>query len=128
MEENEKRKAENITLRQLKANLRCLSDMEAPEGLKNRLLRAIPHCKAEPSVENKFKWLLQVRDFGTTAVAALLIFIFMLVLNYGLSVPSQTLATEVNDISLCYTAWDSKIFLYDEGNTCVEKFLPDELR
>ena len=120
MKESDKHKAENITLRQLKKKLRCLCDLEVPDGLKSRLLGAIPYSKTKPALEYKFKWFLQIRDFGASAAAALLIFVLILVLNYGLSVPSQTLAAEVNDISLCYTVWDRTIFLYDEGNTCVE--------
>ncbi|MHC4423981.1 MAG: hypothetical protein ACYSWR_04865, partial [Planctomycetota bacterium] len=54
-----------------------------------------------------------------TAAAAVLILALMLTVNYGLSEPSQTLSTQLTDMSLLHTGWELRPLLSDQ-NALVE--------
>ena len=128
MTENQEQKWEDMRLKSLEAELRCLAEVEVPETLEDRLLSAIPDMAAEVTREHHVKWHAGAWDFGATATAAVLILALMFMVNYGLSMPQKTLITELNDTSLCYTRWDQNNFLYDQNNACVEKTLSYELK
>ena len=127
MKENRKQKGKEITLRSLKAKLRCLSQVEAPKTLEGKLLEAIVDRKRQTGAERLPGFHRRTWDFGASAAAAILIFALMLVVNYGLSVPSQMLATELDDVSLCYARYDHNNLLYDQNYGSVENSLPANL-
>jgi hypothetical protein len=121
MTNNKEHGWEDMTLRSLEAELRRLPELEAPPALKAGLLAGIPagHRQAQA------KWRYGRWDFGVTAAAAVLIFASLFLVNYGLSMPPQTLLTGFNDTSLCGTLWDQG--LYDQ-NSCLEKSSLYELK
>ena len=128
MTENQEQKWENMRLKSLEAELRCLPEVEVPETLEGRLLAAIPDRAEKVAREHQIKWHVGAWDFGTTATAAVLILALMFMVNYGLSMPPKMLMTELNDTSLCYTRWDQNSFLYDQNNACLANTLPYELK
>lgn len=119
---NQEHKRKGVTLKSLAAELRCLREVEVPQILKAKLLAAIPGGEAKiiRGYEVKEHW--RVRNFGAAVAAVMLIFALMLVVNYSLSVPSQTF-TELEDTSLCYKIWNQSSFLFDQNNTYVDKSL-----
>lgn len=123
-----KQKRKGMTLKSLEARLRCLSQVEVPETLKAKLFAAIPEREQKATPQYQVPCRRRVWRFGAAAAAAVLIFGLLFSINYGLSVPSQVLFTELNDTSLCYTRWNQSNFLYDQNNTCIEKSLPFDLK
>ena len=108
---------QDVSRHSLEARLRSLADVEPPETLKARLLTAIPartHRTHPPG------WYPKAWDFGVTAAAAVLIIALMLMVNYGLSVPSQ--AQLFADTDLDYPGWDQTFFSPDQNNAGAEKF------
>jgi len=126
MTENQEQKSKDMTLKSLEAELQRLPEVEVPEALEAKLLAAIPDSRAKAAPGHQLQWH-RAWDFGVTAAAAVLIFALMFLVNYGLSIPSQTSITEF-DTSLCYTRWDQNNFLYDQNNTYLGKSLPHELK
>lgn len=126
MTENQEQKSKDMTLKSLEKKLRRLPEIEVPEALEARLLAAIPDRRTKGKQAQQLQWR-RAWDFGVTAAAAVLIFALMFLVNYGLSIPSQTSIAEF-DTSLCYTSWDQNNFLYDQNNTYLEKSLPHELK
>ncbi|MHC4528313.1 MAG: hypothetical protein ACYS29_10580 [Planctomycetota bacterium] len=118
MKNNQERKWQDLTLKSLKAELRRLADVQVPHTLEARLLAGIPKSKAQDApvhrIERHTAW-----DFGVTAAAAVLIVALMLTVNYGLSVPSQMLLTDLRDTSLVYARWDQNNLFYDQNNTLI---------
>ncbi|MHC4498019.1 MAG: hypothetical protein ACYS21_02765 [Planctomycetota bacterium] len=125
MTDNKDHRGKDMTLRSLKAELRRLPEVEAPQGLKARLLAAIPAGGQDFSSEPQAKWHYRRWDFGVSAAAAVLILASLFMVNYGLSMPPQVLLTGFTDTSLGGTLWDQR--LYDQ-NSCLEKSLPYELK
>ena len=121
-----KQKRKDMTLKSLEARLHCLSQVEVPKTLKDRLFAAIPDREQRAALQSQIHYRRRAWSFG--AAAAVLIFALMVLINYGLSVPSQMLLTELNDTSLCSTRWDHSNFLYDQNNACIEKPLSFDLR
>jgi hypothetical protein len=119
MTDNKRQKWEDVTLKSLKAELRRLADVKIPEALKARLFAAIPNAKTAVIQHAQVQNHPRAWDFGITAVAAVLIFALMLMVNYGLSVPSQMLKTEFHDTSLYPARLDQNNFLYDQNNTLI---------
>ncbi len=126
MARNQEKKSKHITQNSLAEDLRRLPEIEVPETLEARLLDAIPVRGENLTRAYQLRWY-RTWDFGVTAAAAVLIFALMFLVNYGLSIPSQTSITEF-DTSLCYTSWDQNNFLYDQNNTYLEKSVPYELK
>lgn len=121
MAQNKEQKWEDITLKSLKAELRGLPEVEVPETLKAKLLAGIPGMRQKlSSIEHQLKWHLRARDCVATVSAAVLILALMLLVNYGLSTPSQIPLTELSDMSLSYTGWDQNSFWYDQNNSLIE--------
>ena len=110
----------------LEAQLRCLSQVEVSETLKARLFAAIPDREQKAALQGQVHYRRRAWSLGVAA--AVLIFALMFLINYGLSVPSQTLFTELNDTSLCCTRWDQNNFLYDQNNAGIEQSLPFDLK
>jgi len=115
MTQNHEKKSKDMTLKSIKAELRRFSELKAPETLKARLLAAIPDKQAKVAQEYQVQYY-RAWDFGVTAVAAVLIFALMFMLNYGLSVPTQILLTDINDTSLVYPKWDQHYLPYDHNS------------
>ncbi|MHC4619235.1 MAG: hypothetical protein ACYTEQ_15935 [Planctomycetota bacterium] len=126
MKPNRERKWKKLKPKSLEEKLRRLPDVDVPQRLKARLLAAIPVGKDTPSREVQFRWFPRAWDFGVTAAAAVMIIASLLLVNYGLSVPSQTLLTEFDDTSLCYPRWDQNDFLFGQNSTYVQKILHGE--
>jgi hypothetical protein len=125
MTDNKEHRGKGMTLRSLKAELRRLPEVEAPRGLRARLLAAIPAGREGLASEPQAKGHYRRWDFGVSAAAAVLILASLFMVNYGLSVPTQVLLTGFTDTSLGGTLWDQG--LYDQ-NSCLEKSLPHELK
>ena len=126
MAHNQEQKSKDMTLKSLEAEFRRLPEVEVPETLEAKLLAAIPDSRAKAAPGHQLQWH-RAWDFGVSAAAAVLIFALMFLVNYGLSIPSQTSIAEF-DTSLCYTRWDQNNFLYDQNNTYLEKSVPYELK
>ncbi|MHC4623774.1 MAG: hypothetical protein ACYS4W_07710 [Planctomycetota bacterium] len=126
MKGNEEHRDTDLTLKSLEARLCRLPEVDVPERLKARLLEAIPVDKEHVTQQRPIGWFLRVWDFGVTAAAAVLIIASLLLVNYGLSVPSQTLLTEFDDTSLCYPRSDQNDFLFSQSGGCIEKVLYGE--
>lgn len=120
MTENQKHKWNDMSLKSLEAQLRHLPEVKFPEKLKTKLLAAIPNRQQKVSIGHQFKWYLSARDLGATAAAAIFILVLMLLINYGLPNPSQTLLTELNDTSLWCTTWEQNNFPYDQNYTLIK--------
>lgn len=127
MTKNREQKFKDMTVKSLEGQLRSLPDVEAPETLKGKLLAAVPRSDADVTQEYQVQWRPRAWDFGATAVAAVLIFALMFMVNYGLSVPSQASLAGFSDTSLVCPRWDQNNFLDDQNNACIEKSLPREL-
>ena len=128
MTQDKKQKCKDMTLKSLETQLCSLAKVKVPETLEAKLLAAIPDSGPKITRYYQVKRHQRIQDFGAIAVAAVLIFALMFMINYGLSIPSQMLSAELNDTSLCYTRWEQNNFLYDQNNTCIEKFIPGELK
>jgi hypothetical protein len=126
MAENQEKRWKHITQKSLAALLRRLPEVAVPEALKDKLLTAIPDRQQEVARGHPRQWA-RARDYGVTAVAAVLIFALMFLMNYGLSTPTKTGIIEF-DTSLCYTGWDQNNFLYDQNNAYLEKSARYELK
>ncbi|HUT29722.1 MAG TPA: hypothetical protein VMX13_08020 [Sedimentisphaerales bacterium] len=125
MRNGKEQKTSDTTGRSLECRLRRLADVEPPETLKARLVQAIPERADESHrVLPHLRWYPQAWDFGVTAAAAVVIIGLMLMVNYGLSVPSQ--AQLLEDTALAYPRWDQNFFSPDQNNTGGEKFWPRE--
>ena len=128
MTKNQENNWQDLTLKSLEDRLRHLPDVEVPETLQNKLLTAVVDRQPEVTREYRIKWHWRVFRFGATAAAAILIIALMFMVDYGLSIPSQLILTELNDTSLCYTRWDQYNFMFEQNSTYVEKSLPYELK
>ena len=126
MAENQEKSWKHITEKSLAARLRRLPEVAVPEGLKEKLLTAIPDRRAKVSRGYQLQWY-RAWDYGVTAAAAVLIFALMFLVNYGLSTPAKTGIIEF-DTSLCYTGWNQNNCMYDQNNTSLEKSLPYKLK
>jgi len=115
MTRNQEKKWDDMTLESLEARLRRLPEVQVPEALEAKLLAAIPDKQPKASIEDSVRWHPGAWDFGVTAVAVVLILALMLTVNYGLSTPSQALSAQLQDTSLCYTAWERYGFLGDQN-------------
>jgi hypothetical protein len=125
MTKGKEQKTSGTTGRWLESRLRRLADVEPPETLKAKLVEAIPDRRvASHLVFPHLRWYRQAWDFGVTAAAAVVIIALMLMVNYGLSVPSQ--AQLIEDTALAYPGWDQNFFSPDQNNTGGEKFWPRE--
>jgi hypothetical protein len=126
MKTNREHKRKKLKLKSLEAKLRRLPDVDVPQKLKAGLLAAVPVGKDAPSRELHFGRFPRAWDFGVTAAAAVTIIASLLLVNYGLSVPSQTLLTEFDDTSLCYPRWDQNDFLFSQNSAYIEKLMHGE--
>ena len=130
MAKNKKHKWRNITTGSLESELRGLVPFEPPADLKAGLLAAVPYRHSEDAKKHHIRWYPGVWNFGATAAAAVLIAGLVLLVNYGLSVPSPALLKEFNDTSLCYPVWeqaglyDQNSFMSDQNNAGVETVWP----
>ena len=119
MTENQEEKWDDMTLESLEAELRSLPEVDVPETLEARLLAAIPDRQPAASEDYRAERHPGLWDFGVTAAAAALILALILTVNYGLSEPSQTLSTQLTDMSLRHTGWELRPLLSDQ-NALVE--------
>jgi hypothetical protein len=119
MTENQEEKWDDMTLESLEAELRSLPEVDVPETLEGKLLAAIPDRQPAAAAEHRAERHPGLWDFGVTAAAAVLILALMLTVNYGLSEPSQTLSTQLTDMSLLHTGWELRPLLSDQ-NALVE--------
>lgn len=119
MTQNQEHKWQDMTLKSLETELHHLRELEVPETLKAKLLAAIPDNSTKVTREQQVKWYQPAWDYGVTAAAAVLIFALMVMVNYGLSVPSQALLMGFDDTSLCYPSWDQNTLLYDQNNMSI---------
>jgi hypothetical protein len=103
-----------MTLRSLEERLRHLPQPQVPKTLKARLFATIPDTQPQIDVAGRSKWRFNIRNFGATAAAAVLIFAFVFTLNHALSIPPQALLTELEDVSLWYTG--QQYFMYDQND------------
>jgi hypothetical protein len=110
MTENQEHKWNDMSLKSLEEELRCLPEVKVPEKLKTELLAAIQSGQPKISTGHQFGWHLCARDLIATAVAAIFIFASMLMVSYGLPNPPKTLLMESNDSSLRY-----KNIFYDQN-------------
>jgi dihydroorotase len=115
MTENQEHKWNDMSLKSLEGELRCLPEVKVPERLKTKLLAAIQSRQQKISIGHRLEWHLGARDLVATAVAAIFIFASMLMVSYGLPNPPQTLLTELNDSSLRY-----KNIFYDQNYVLVK--------
>jgi hypothetical protein len=115
MKGNQEEKSDDMTLESLEQRLGRLPEPDVPEALEARLLAAIPSDTADVSVSPRIVRYPRVWDFWATAAAAILILALMLTANYGLSVSSRTLSTQLRDTSLLGTAWDRYSSLGDQN-------------
>jgi len=115
MARNQEKKWDDMALESLEAKLRHLPEVQVPETLEAKLLAAIPDRQSETSMEDSVRWRLGAWDFGVTAAAVVLILALMFTVNYGLSTPSQALSAQLQDTSLCYTAWERYGFSGDQN-------------
>ena len=119
MKRNQEEKSDDMTLESLEQRLCHLPEPDVPEALEARLLAAIPSDAADVSVSPRIVRYPRLWDFWATAAAAILILALMLTANYGLSVSSRTLSTQLRDTSLLGTHWDRYSSLGDQ-NTLIE--------
>jgi hypothetical protein len=115
-------KRQDVSRHSLEARLRSLPDVDPPKTLKARLLAAIPDTTRRR--HHYPGWYPKAWDFGVTAAAAVLIIALMLMVNYGLSVPSHAQLLEDTAL-IAYPGWDQAFFSPDQ-NTGAEKFWPRE--
>jgi hypothetical protein len=115
MTENQEHKWDDMSLKSLEEELRCLPEVKVPEKLKTKLLAAIKGRQQNISTNHLFEWHLCARDLIATAVAAIFIFASMLMVSYGLPTPPKTLLMELNDSSLRY-----KNIFYDQNCVLVK--------
>lgn len=115
MKGNQEEKSDDITLQSLEQRLRHLPEPDVPKALETRLLAAIPSDAEDVSVSARTVCYPRLWDFWATAAAAILILALMLTANYGLSVSSRTLSTQLRDTSLLGTQWDRYPFLGDQN-------------
>jgi len=101
MKENPEQKWVILSLNSLERLLRKFPQFKPPERLKTKLVAGIPELKEEFQVGQPAKIL----HLAAAATAAVLIFALILMVAYGLSVPSKTFSAVSNDTSLCYTNW-----------------------
>jgi hypothetical protein len=119
MTENQEHKWNDMSLKSLEEELRCLPEVRVPEKLKTKLLAAIQSRQQKIPVKHQLKWYLRARDLIATAAAAIFIFASMLMVSYGLPNPPKTLL-ELNDSSLRYKSifYDQNcIFVKDDNYT-----------
>ena len=118
MTDNQEHEWDDMTLKSLESELRCLPEVKVPDKLNTRSLDAIPGRRQKVSIEHQLKWHLEARDLVATAAAAIFILTSMLMVSYGLPNPPQTLLTELNDTSLWYTTLEQNyIFIKDKNYT-----------
>jgi hypothetical protein len=110
MTENQEHKWNDMSLKSLEEELRCLPEVKVPERLKTKLLAAIQSKQQKISVSRRLKWHLCARDLIATAAAAIFIFASMLMVSYGLPNSPETLLMTLNDSSLRY-----KNIFYDQN-------------
>ena len=115
MTENQEHKWNDMPLKSLEEELRCLPEVKVPEKLKTKLLAAIQSRQQKISISHRLKWHFGARDLIATAAAAIFIFASMLMVSYGLPTPSQTLLTG-DDLSLRYTMYDQNCVLIKDNN------------
>jgi hypothetical protein len=115
MAENQERKWNDMSLKYLEKELRCLPEVTVPEKLKTKLLSSIQNRQPKTSKGHQFDWCLCTRDLVATAVAAIFIFVSMLMVSYGLPNPPKDLLMEQNDSSLRY-----KSIFYDQNYVFAE--------
>lgn len=115
MTEKQEHKWNDMSLKSLEEELRCLPEVKVPEKLKTKLLAAIQSRQQKISISHRLKWHLGARDLVATAAAAIFIFVSMLMVSYGLPTPSQTLLTG-DDLSLRYTMYDQNCVLIKDNN------------
>jgi hypothetical protein len=115
MTENQEHKWNDMSLKSLEEELRCLPEVKVPGKLETKLLAAIQSRQQKISTDHHFEWHLCARDLIATAVAAIFIFASMLMVSYGLPNPPKTLLMELNDSSLRY-----KNIFYDQNYVLVK--------
>lgn len=115
MTENQEHKWNDMSLKSLEEELRCLPEVKVPEKLKAKLLTAIQSRQQKIYISHRLKWHFGARDLIATAAAAIFIFASMLMVSYGLPTPSQTLLTG-DDLLLRYTMYDQNCVLIKDNN------------
>ncbi|MFH1616762.1 MAG: hypothetical protein ABIG61_16980 [Planctomycetota bacterium] len=96
MNEKKQYNLQNVTSRSLKAALRGLSDIDFPDTLKARLIAAIPdNCLHAPR-RHCVQWYFKTWGLGT-AIAAVLLFVLILVVTYGSILPAGGSVIDWND-------------------------------
>ena len=120
MKNNKKNTYRNMSLKQLKMQLRCLAEPKTPEKLKQSLIDSIP-TGIEAGIQIKVAgWLTQCRDIAATIAAVLIIGAMLLIVNQSLPGSSQIPYSNLYDTSLQYPRWDLNGFMYDYNNSVAE--------
>jgi hypothetical protein len=120
MANKRKQSKQDIVLRSLKRRLHGLAGLQPPPRLKAKLVAAIAPARPTTRPTLAGRPVLRVWDFGVTAVAAVVVFALLLVVDYGLSLPVRILPSQVADTSLCYLPGVQSPLLSDQNNMLIE--------
>ena len=115
MTENQEQKWENMTLKSLEAKLRLLREVEVPQTLEAKIFAKIPDSNVRITQDHQVQRWYRVLGFGIAA-AAVLIFASVIVSNYGSSVSSPTLITDLNNRPARYVLTDQNTPLIADIN------------
>ncbi|MFA6186747.1 MAG: hypothetical protein WC770_05990 [Phycisphaerae bacterium] len=98
--------SKGISLKSLEANLRSFSDIDVPQGLKAKILAAIP-CEVQNSRKNPdFRWFkFWTFGFGTSAAALFVVGTMMIFKTSTLSTTQMFVADPI-DMPRCFITID----------------------
>jgi len=115
MAANQERKREDITLESLKARLRSLAKVQAPEALRAKLFATIPSEGARFAPEQQLRGRLQ--GWGVVAAAAAVLLIALIVVpNYSPSVTPRSFVSDLNDKASRGVLADQNSALFEDSN------------
>ncbi len=119
---NDKSKPENWTLKSIEEKLQSFQRIEPPESLETKLTTML---QTQSPLIRHFRPTLHDRlaRFVASTAAALLILVFMLMIDYGLSARSNVLFAQF-DTSLNYPAYDANYFFVSRDNNAADRIFP----
>jgi hypothetical protein len=106
MRNDQKWKHKNEFLVSIEEKLRTLGEVEVPEGLEAKLLSSIGNMGEKTGRPSTVHWTFRPLDFGGMATAAIILFVLMLMISYGLPVPSQNMSAGLADFPSDYMTSD----------------------
>lgn len=121
MKHRQKQKDKKISLKELKAKLRNLPEVEIPCRLVDDLLAAIPQAEAKVSRGHQHTRFYK-RGFLATA-AVVLIFASVFMVSYAFILPSVPRLIDFNDIPPGSAWGDQNNLLYDQNTASLGKSL-----